>query len=237
MTEMLRLSVEVHSKIIRQAVSDVTDEEIDKIIYDYPTISPFYYPDWWDEKRSVTLDESNNIDLDYERLAMRVISSSDPIRLVVIESLALFNNDDDEDLIDLRIDNCINDHRRLVLKMRNPSYFSDSDEDYSNITQMRLSSVFFCIVHYDGMPLNIGTFPRVDDKNVVFDGLKPAISLAKMLELNTTGTASLKKYITKNCEWLSEVKEYDITDAKGSLQINAFTVFGPASGTSDDVKK
>ncbi len=87
------------------------------------------------------------------------------------------------------------------------------------------------------MPLNIGTFPRVDDKNVVFDRLKPAISLEKMLELNTTGTASLKKYITENCEWLSEVKEYDITDAKGSFQINAFTVFGPASGTSDDVKK
>jgi hypothetical protein len=41
----------------------------------------------------------------------------------------------------------------------------------------------------------------------VFDSLKPAISLEKMLELNTTGNASLKKYITESCEWLSEVKE------------------------------
>jgi hypothetical protein len=79
----------------------------------------------------------------------------------------------------------------------------DGIPHYTNMAVNR----FFGIIHYDGMPLNIGTFPRVDDNKVVFDGLKPVISLEKMLELNTTGNASLKKYITESCEWLSEVKE------------------------------
>ena len=126
---MLRLSAEVHSKIVRQAVPGVTDEELDKIIYEYPTANPFYYPEWWDEKRSVTMNDRRDIDMDYERLAMRAINSSDPIRLLVIETLALFGNDDDEDLIDFRIDKCIDEHERLVMRMRNSHYVSDSDED------------------------------------------------------------------------------------------------------------
>jgi hypothetical protein len=30
-------------------------------------------------------------------------------------------------------------------------------------------------MYYDGIPLNIGTFPMVDEKNVIFDGLTPTI--------------------------------------------------------------
>lgn len=33
----------------------------------------------------------------------------------------------------------------------------------------------FGIMYYDGIPLNIGTFPMVDEKNVIFDGLTPTI--------------------------------------------------------------
>ena len=96
MTEMLRLSAKVHEKIIRQAVPDVTDEELNNIIHKYSCVDPIYYPEWWSEKRFVSVSD-NNIDTDYEKLAMRAINSSDPIRLAITESLALFGNDDDED--------------------------------------------------------------------------------------------------------------------------------------------
>jgi hypothetical protein len=129
MTDMLRLSTEVHSKIIRQAVPDVTNEELDDIIYKYSFVNPIYYPEWWSEKRFMSVNNKNNIDMNYERLAMRAINSSDPIRLVIIESLALFDNDDDEDLVDFRIDECVEEHRRLVMRMRNPYYVSDSEDD------------------------------------------------------------------------------------------------------------
>ena len=128
MTEMLRLSTEVHDKIIRQAVPDVTDEEVDEIIHNYPTANPFYYPEWWDERRSMVMNGENNIDLDYERLVMRAINSSDLIRLVVLETLALFGDDDDEDLIDHKVSECIGSHRRLVVKT-NDSEVSDSEEE------------------------------------------------------------------------------------------------------------
>ena len=121
---MLRLSAEVHDKIIRQAVPDVTDKEVDEIIYNYPTANPFYYPEWWNQRRFLTTDGERDIDLDYERLATRAINSSDPIRLVIIEKLAIFSNDDDEDLIDYRVNKCTEDHRRLVMRMNNPE-----DED------------------------------------------------------------------------------------------------------------
>jgi hypothetical protein len=70
MTEMLRLSTEVHSKIIRQAVPDVTDEELGDIIYKYSFVNPIYYPEWWSEKRFMSVNNKNNIDKDYERLAI-----------------------------------------------------------------------------------------------------------------------------------------------------------------------
>ena len=70
MTDMLRLSVEVHSKIIRQAVPDVTNEELDDIIYKYSFVNPIYYPEWWSEKRFMSVNNKNNIDKDYERLAI-----------------------------------------------------------------------------------------------------------------------------------------------------------------------
>ena len=95
---------------------------------------------------------------------------------------------------------------------------------------------FFGIMHYDGMPLNVGTFPRVDEKNVIFDGLTPTIPSEKMIELQRHGPGELKKYISEHCTWITEVKEYDITDASGSFFINVFTEYGSAKGTSDAIK-
>ena len=125
---MLRLSAEIHSKIIRQAVPDVTNEELDDITHKYPFVNPIYYPEWWIVKRFVTTNK-NTVDADYEKLAIKAINSSDPIRLAITENLALLDNDDDEDLVDLRIDKCVDEHERLVMRMRNPYYVSDSEDD------------------------------------------------------------------------------------------------------------
>lgn len=96
---------------------------------------------------------------------------------------------------------------------------------------------FIGVMHYDGMPLNIGTFPRPEGKNVVFDGIIPQIELNKMVELQREGSGSLKKYVSEHCEWISEVNEYDITDASGSFYINAYTEYGTAKGTANKVKE
>ena len=125
---MLRLSAEVHSKIILQAVPDVTNEELNNIIYKYSFVNPIYYPEWWNVKRFVSTNK-NNIDADYKKLVMRAIKSSDPIRLTIIGSLPLLGNDDDDDLIDFRIDKCVDEHERLVMRMRNPYYVSYSEDD------------------------------------------------------------------------------------------------------------
>ncbi len=42
---------------------------------------------------------------------------------------------------------------------------------------------FFGIMHYNGMPLNIGTFPRAERKTVIFDGIIPPITLNQMVDL------------------------------------------------------
>lgn len=91
-------------------------------------------------------------------------------------------------------------------------------------------------MHYDAMPLNIGTFPRVEENRVVFDGIKPIISLETMKELQRQGTASFQKYISEKCKWVSEIKEFDITDASGSFYVNAYSKYDTADGISEDVK-
>ena len=70
MTEMLRLSAEVHEKIIRQIVPEATDEQVDFVVCNYPQINPFYYPHWWDGIREEFGSEnSDEIDKVYERVA------------------------------------------------------------------------------------------------------------------------------------------------------------------------
>lgn len=94
----------------------------------------------------------------------------------------------------------------------------------------------FGVLHNDGMPLNIGTFPREDGKKVAFDGITPAIPADTMIELQRDGPSVLKKYISEHTTLISEVKEYDITDTCGSFFINTFTEYSTAKGTSDSIK-
>ena len=89
---------------------------------------------------------------------------------------------------------------------------------------------YFTCNHYDGIPLNIGTFPRQENGEIMFDGLVPAIKLNQMVDLYRNGNAAVHRYIKENCEWISEVKEYDMMDASGSVNVNVFTSFGTSAG-------
>ena len=129
MTEMLRLSTEVHEKVIRYCYPNVTDEEGDEIIFNYPSFSPLYYLEWWDENRSMMIGDWGDLDLDYERVARDVIRSLDPIKLVIIENLALFDDDDHEDLVDFKLNECVDTHRRLIMRINNPELNNSNDSD------------------------------------------------------------------------------------------------------------
>ena len=95
---------------------------------------------------------------------------------------------------------------------------------------------YFTCIHYDGMPLNIGTLPRQENGRTLFDGIVPAIKLDQMMDLHRNGNAAVHQYIKENCEWISEVKEYDMMDASGSVNVNVFTSFGTSAGDSESVK-
>ncbi|CAB4039901.1 Hypothetical predicted protein [Paramuricea clavata] len=96
---------------------------------------------------------------------------------------------------------------------------------------------FFTIVHYDGMPLNIGTFPRQENGETFFDGIIPTIKLRKMRELYQEGNNAVHKFITENCTWVSEVNECDICDASGKVHLNVFTRFGSMGGDAESVER
>ncbi len=132
MTEMLKLSTKVHEKIIRYSLPNVTDEKVSEITHNHPTVNPLYYPEWWDENRSMTVGDWRDLDSEYEEIATKVIKSLDPIKLAIIDNLALFDNDDDEDLVDLMVSDCIMKHRRLVMETSNPEE-SDTDSEDEDI--------------------------------------------------------------------------------------------------------
>ncbi len=130
MTEMLKLSTKVHEKIIRHSFPNVTDEKVSEIIYNHPTANPLYYPEWWDEHKSM-MGDWRDLDSEYEELARNVIRSLEPIRLEIIDNLALFDDDDEWDLLDFRVDNCVDEHRRLIMRVDNfyESHSNSEDED------------------------------------------------------------------------------------------------------------
>ena len=96
---------------------------------------------------------------------------------------------------------------------------------------------YFTCIHYDGMPLNIGTFPRQENGKTFFDGISPRIKLEKTKELYKEGNVALHKYITDNCSWISEVREYDMVDASGTVSVNVYTKFSSSGGDAESVKK
>ena len=87
------------------------------------------------------------------------------------------------------------------------------------------------------MPLNIGTFPRQENGETFFDGIIPKIELCQMRELYQEGNTAAHKYISDNCSWISEVKEFDVCDASGQVHVNMFTKFTSAGGDAGSVKR
>ncbi len=99
MAEMLRLSAEVHEKIIRQIVPEATDEQVDFVVCNYPQINPFYYPDWWHGLReSSTTKNSDEIDKVYERIARLAIGRPNPLETLVAAEIDMFGRDEDVNL-------------------------------------------------------------------------------------------------------------------------------------------
>ena len=95
---------------------------------------------------------------------------------------------------------------------------------------------YFAVLHYDGMPLNIGTFPRQEDGETFFDGILPSIKLQKMKELYQEGNNAVHKFVAENCSWISEVKEFDLCDASGTVHLNMFTKFDAMGGDATTVE-
>ncbi len=115
MTEMLRLSAEVHEKIIRQILPEATDEQVDFIVYNYPQINPFYYPHWWDGIRESFVTESGDeIDEVYELVAREAINFPNPLEIVVAAEIDIFGRDEDVDLLDYYIIKYARTHMHAV---------------------------------------------------------------------------------------------------------------------------
>lgn len=58
-----------------------------------------------------------------------------------------------------------------------------------------------------------------------------------MKELYKEGNVALHKYIADNCSWISEVREYDMVDASGTVSVNVYTKFSSSGGDAESVKK
>ena len=100
--------------------------------YNHPTVNPLYYLVWWDEHRSMMMGDWGDLDSEYEELVRNVIRSLEPIRLAIIDNLALFGDDGDKDLLDFMVYKCVEEHRHLIMRVDN-SYKSDSESEEDDI--------------------------------------------------------------------------------------------------------
>ena len=115
MTEMLELSAEVHEKIVRQIVPEATDEQVDFVVREYPEISPFYYPHWWDGIREEHgSDNMDEIDKVYKRVARLANNSPNPLEIVVSSEIDIFGRDEDVDLLNYYIIKYVRTHKHAV---------------------------------------------------------------------------------------------------------------------------
>lgn len=112
----------------------------------------------------------------------------------------------------------------------------DTLDDVPCITAQGLKK-YLLVIHYDGMLLNIGTFPRQENSETLFDGIVSSIKLEKIRELYQGGNTAIHKFIAENCSWISELKEFDVCDASGKVHVNIFTKFCSSGGDVDSVKR
>lgn len=74
----------------------------------------------------------------------------------------------------------------------------DTLDDVPCITAQGLKK-YLVVIRCDGMPLNIGTFPRQENGKTLFDGIVPSVKLVKMRELYQGGNTAVHKFIAENC--------------------------------------
>ena len=58
-----------------------------------------------------------------------------------------------------------------------------------------------------------------------------------MRELYQEGNNMVHKYISENCSWISEVKEFDVCDASGQFHVNICTKFSSTGVNAESVKR
>ena len=96
------------------------------MLFTSASINPFYYPEFLDKTWLTCLKEDDanvpieciqkEIGKEYEGCAIQAINCVDPIRAAVIHHLGVFG-DYGKDLIDLKVSECIDKHRHLVMRM------------------------------------------------------------------------------------------------------------------------
>ena len=85
---------------------------------------------------------------------------------------------------------------------------------------------------YDEQPLNKGTFVRVKNGKPVIDGIRPLLSLEDL-----ENSSDMAKLMRESVTYISEAKEYFISDVEGNLCLNAVTTFNECGGNSVSVAK
>jgi Lhr-like helicase len=115
MTEMLKLSEEVHKEIIRESLKDIDEKKVKKIAKERPDANPFRYQSFCVNARSVGYNEEET-DEKYKEIADKILASSCPI-LTCFEELVLFF---DLFVAGRAAEGCIHHHHRIL----------DGDDDY-----------------------------------------------------------------------------------------------------------
>ena len=109
MTEMLKLSEEVHKAIIRKSIWNIDEEKVEEIASKRPDANPFRYLSFRANARSVgySKEETNE---KYKEIADKILASSCPILTCFEELVLLF----DLSVAESASEGCIHHHHRIL---------------------------------------------------------------------------------------------------------------------------
>ncbi len=98
---MLEYSARLNEKLIKHAVPDITEKEIDQIIYTNNWCNPSHYPNFWDivEKNNPNLLKQN-IDQIFVNVVERALSAENPFAVTVRTLLSYLGAEEEEDILD-----------------------------------------------------------------------------------------------------------------------------------------